>query len=212
MQQDLATTWRIEDALSVIDAERGLRGYKPENMYKALIQQETLMEVGEKDVHFTHPCVQAYCCAQAVLKMPDRDVVLSDIVSTLGSPLRLRWWEETMVVLCGFLASGAQPDDVLWLQHLLESLVYGANLMDGELVFLAARCLLECRTLAQRQPLSELTDHVVNALRWRTGSANEPDVAMRLRATQLLAQLGMPKFARRLGETCLCKGSQERDG
>ncbi len=43
--------------------------------------------------------------------------------------------------------------------------------------------------------MRKLVEHVVNALEWRSDSAFEPDLAARLQATQLLAQLAMPDVA-----------------
>ena len=64
--------------------------------------------------------------------MSDRDRILDDISASLGRLPRLRWWEGTLVLLCGLISD---PNLVL------RSLIYGATLTEGEQVFLAVRCL-----------------------------------------------------------------------
>ena len=50
---------------------------------------------------------------------------------------------------------------MLTLQRLLEPIVYGSDLMEGETVFLAARCLLECQPVRETKGLQALIQHVV---------------------------------------------------
>ena len=196
MQQNEIAVWPIGDAFRKMGELRAGRGYAVEALYAALVRQRLLLAVGEDALRFSYGSVQGHCCAQAILALPERDDILHDLVSSLGSPLRIRWWEETLVAATGLLAvDGAQAAREA-LEGLLKAIVYGADLLEGTRVFLAARCLLECRWAARQGGCSdELVEQVVNALRWRSDSAFEADLGRRLQATQLLAQLGLPQVA-----------------
>lgn len=204
MQRSDITVWRIREAFRTMASVRGERGYALEELYTSFVEQELLLPVGEDAVRFAYGSIQAYCCAQAILALPERDQFLNMIVDSLGSPVRLRWWEETLVVASGLLAADPSSDAQQTLRHLLEPIVYGTNLLEGVPVFLAARCLLECRPVLDAVELCPLVDHVVNALRWRSDSAFEPDLARRLQATQLLAQLAIPEVAVDLARKTYC--------
>jgi len=194
MQQNNSTVWPIREAFRTMGSIRGERGYKVEELYESLVKQELLLPMGEDAVRFAYPSIQAHCCAQAILVLPERDRYLREIVASLGSPVRLRWWEETLVIASGLLTGDLRANAQQALCNLLEPIVYGANLLEGMGVFLAARCLLECKPVLDERELRALVDHVVNALVWRSDSSFEPDLARRLEATQLLAQLAMPKY------------------
>jgi hypothetical protein len=204
MQRNDITVWPIREAFRTMGSVRGERGYKVEELYESLVRQELLLPVGEDAVRFAYPSIQAHCCAQAILALPERDRYLREIVDSLGSPVRLRWWEETLVIASGLLAADLRADAQQALCLLLEPIVYGANLLEGMGVFLAARCLLECKPMLDATELHALVDHVVNALVWRSDSRFEPDLARRLQATQLLAQLAMPEEAVCLARKTYC--------
>ena len=202
MQDSGVTVWPRAEAFRVMNQVRGERGYSAEELYACLVQQELLVPVGKDSVRFAYSSIQAYCCAKAILALPEPEKTLCEIVDALGSPVRMRWWEETLVVTSGLLAAESRWRVPQTLLCLLERIIHGADLLEGTRVFLGARCLLECKSVfdAQTDPkakeeLHKLVDHVVNALLWRSDSATEPDLAQRLQATQLLAQLGLPEVA-----------------
>jgi hypothetical protein len=205
------TNWPIGEAFRAMRNLRGEREYDIEELYEALLEQDILLSVGEDTMRFSYSSIQAYCCAKAILALPERNKTLRDLVGSLGSPIQLRRWEETLVMACGLLTMKTGPDDQQTLRLLLEPIILGADLLEGTRVFLGARCLLECRSVLSvkadtkaKQELGKLVDHVVNALRWRADSANEPDLARRLQATQLLAQLAMPEIAVGLARKAYC--------
>jgi hypothetical protein len=212
MQRSDITVWPIEEAFRAMSSLRGERGYAVEELYESLVENELLVPLGEDALRFAYSSIQAYCCAQAILALPEPDKTLCEIVGSLGSPIRVRWWEETLVVTSGLLAADPRSDAQQTLRCLLESIIYGADLLEGTRVFLGARCLLECWSVldAQANPkakeeLHQLVDHIVNALLWRSDSTTEPDLAQRLQATQLLAQLPMPEATIGLARKAYCK-------
>ncbi len=201
MQRSESAVWPITEAFRAMGSLRGQRGYAVEELYAALVEQPLLLPVGEDAVRFAYSSVQAYCCARAILHLPERDRVLADLLASLGSPARRRWWEETLVVACGLLAMNAGPDDRQTLRRLLQPMIHGVDLLEGTGLFLGARCLLECRSLLaagagpDAAEMRQLVQDVLYALRWRANSDVEPDLARRLQATQLLAQLALPEVA-----------------
>ena len=205
MQSGRSMIWPINNAFDVLDRMRERRGYDLEELYTALVEAELLQPLGEDCMCFGYRWVQAYLCAEAILDAPDCDQMLEDLVEILNFEPRLRWWEETIVFVCGLLASSTRADAPKCLRHLLEPLVYGTNLLEGEAVFLAARCLVECRLHQHRQGLPDLVDHVVDALHWRTDSSNEPEWSQRLRATQLLTRLAIPEVTIQLAKVAYDK-------
>jgi hypothetical protein len=209
MQRDGVAVWPIGEAFRAMAALRGERGYAIEELYAALVEQQLLVPVGEDAVRFAYSSFQAYCSARAILHLPAREKVLAELVGSLGSPLRMRWWEETLVVTGGLLAMSAGPGDRQTLRRLLEPMIYGRDLLRGTRVFLAARCLLECRSLLsgdvpEAEEMQVLVHEVVDALRWRVDSDVEPDLARRLQATQFLAQLALPEVAVGLARKAYC--------
>ena len=192
MQRKGIEVWPIGEVFRAMSSLRGERGYEVEELYASLVKQKLLVPMGDNAVRFAYRSIQAYCCAQTILALPERDKCLREIVGSLGSPVQLDWWEETLVVTSGLLAADRRAEAQRTLQRLLEAIVYGADLLEGTPVFLGAHCLLEGRPVHGEKEILKLVDHVVNALQWRSSSAFEPDLMRRLQATQLLAQLATP--------------------
>jgi len=184
MQSAHSNTWPVSDAFRTMTTTRGNREYSLENLYDALVECSLLARVGQETMRFAYPAIQAYCCARAILEMDDRDQVLDDITATLGRLTRLRWWEDTLILLSGLM------DDP---NVLIRMLLYGAALAEGEQAFLAARCLLES---SNRRIAPDLIDQVADALVWRLDSANERMISRRIRAAHTLGQLGQSRQLR----------------
>lgn len=179
MQSARSSTWPVSDAFRIMATMRGNREYSLEDLYDALVRCNLLAQVGQATLRFAYPAIRAYCCAQAISHMDarERDRALDDVTATLGRLTRLRWWEDTLILLGGLM------DDP---NVLIRMLLYGVAMTEGEKAFLAARCLLE--TGGQRID-SALIDQVVDALVWRLDWANERVVARRVRAAHALGQL-----------------------
>jgi hypothetical protein len=184
MQSARSNTWPMSDAFRIIASMRGHFEYRAGDFYAALVECGLLARVGQEAMRFAYPAYQAYCCARAILEMDDRDRVLDDITATLGRLTRLRWWEDTLV-----LVSGLMHDP----NTLIGMLLHGAALAEGEQAFLAARCLLES---GDQRISPDLVDQVVDALVWRLYSTNEPLLPRRVRAAQALGQLGQSQQLR----------------
>jgi hypothetical protein len=195
MQSAGKMIWPINDAFATMQAIRGNRGYNLETFCDKLIESELLARVGEHGLRFTYAPIQAYCCAQAIRRMPVevREQTLDDLTATLGRLTRLRRWEETLVFLSGLLV-----DEPKALEELLWLIVYGVNLLEGEQVFLAARCLMESMQFLGHKRLNpaivELANQIINALVWRLKRRNEPQEENRIRAVQMLGQLGYIEY------------------
>lgn len=192
MQRDHCSFYPVSAVFKTMAAIRGDRGYNLEAIYDDFLGQALLSEVGNDLVGFAYPPFQSYCCAQAIIQNPERDRLLSDLVISLDTPRQLHWWQDVLVLVTGSLA---QAGDYTALQRFLEPMINGLDLLEGEQVFLAARCLMECESVRNkraRQMLEPLRQHIITALRWRTASANEPQLRQRVLATQLLSRLADP--------------------
>jgi hypothetical protein len=64
-------------------------------------------------------------------------------------------------------------------------------LLEEETLFLAGRCLLECRN-CHADAVAGLKRHALSAMEWRADNRYEPHLPHRVRATQLLSQLADP--------------------
>jgi hypothetical protein len=186
MQSGRSSTWKVSDAFRTMAAMRGNREYSLEDLYDALVRCNLLAPVGQATMRFAYPAIQAYCCARAISQMAGRDhaQVLDDITATLGRLTRLRWWEDTLILLSGLMHD---PNEVI------RMLLYGVAMTEGEKAFLAARCLLES---GGQQIDADLIDQVVDALIWRLDSTNERQASRRARAAHALGQLGQARQLR----------------
>lgn len=184
MQTARRTTWLVSDAFVIMDQIRGNRGYRLEEFYDALQKVRLITAVGDEHLSFAQSQMQDYCSAKALVTFPNRTSLLDDIMATLGRPTRLRWWQASLIFLCGLLTRRADE-----LEQVLQALVYGVNLLQSDQTFLAARCLLEARQQGYQRMLGEgLAHQIVEALVWRLYNRHEPDAGKRARAVRLLSQ------------------------
>ncbi len=184
------TSLALSEAFPILERVRGNRGYTVEEMFEELVNAHLLLMVGPDRLRFAYSSIQDYCCAQAIacMKPVQRDDAIDDITATLGRITRLRWWDETLVILSGLTEIDSN--------HLLESILYGSSVAEGERVFLAARCVQESG-LQHIRP--DLLAQITDALIWRTRIQNEPRAALRIRAIETLegiqAESALPHFA-----------------
>lgn len=186
MQSTYRPTLTLDEAFEIMAAERGNRGYSLEKLYHELTVQGLLSPVGEESLRFARSTIRAYCCAQAILLRDDIENVLDDVTATLGRYTRYAWWEDTLILLSGLMQNPTM---------LIQKLLYGVALSEGEQVFLAANCIQECRHECRDE---QLVNYVVNSLLWRLDSIREPRVARRVRIVQALGQLRHPAAIVRL--------------
>ncbi|MBS1877485.1 MAG: CHAT domain-containing protein [Acidobacteria bacterium] len=167
----------ISDAFAIVEQVRGHRGFSTEDLFAQLCEQRLLSPVRGDSMRFAYPAIQDYCAAAALEAMPKaaREAQLDDITASLGRLTRLRWWDETLIMLCGLL----EEDDA---SRLIELILYGGGASDGERIFLAARCIQESAGVRQTTE-----SRVCDALIWRSKVAHEPRSTLRIRAIEALA-------------------------
>src|SRR5262245_30290394 len=156
----------LHEAIPLMVEARGAREYKTDEMLSHLRSNDLLANAGAEVVRFLYPSLQAYCCAQALIRRAPGANAQSRwerITGGLGRINQVRWWQDTLTLLCGMLEN---PDD------LLDQIIYGESFAESERVFLASRCLLESqRARDQRKEqgvgaTGELADEIRDALLW----------------------------------------------
>ncbi|MDM8532036.1 CHAT domain-containing protein [Anaerolineales bacterium HSG25] len=217
--------WPVSQAFQIMTELRGNREYNLESLYEALVDCGLLTPHGEYCLRFTYLPIQSYCCAQSIVRAPDRTERLDDIVATFGRLTRLRWWEEGMIFVTGLMVREQRV-----VQQFMRLLVYGIDLLQSDQTFLATQCMLELKREQERlktldsanlaQPFlvtapapsanrsleepvqqlpppidTNLLDQIINALIWRLDSHNEPRLSHRTTAALLLGQLAPPDIA-----------------
>ena len=179
MQMSRRIVMSVAEAFHIMHPARDNREYLLEDMLSKLVELRILAPVGDDSIRYSYPGLQAWFAAQALLSLPNQVEVLDDITATLGRLSRVRWWEDTLVLLAGSI------DDV---DSLLRLILYGGNITEGDRIFLAARCIQEAE--ASLGKINEaLHNQVTNALLWLTCSSNEPGAARRQRAVHTIGQL-----------------------
>lgn len=171
------TVSSVGNAFRIMGMARANREYLLEDLLSTLIELRILTAVGDDAFRFAYPGLQAWFTAQALRAMADREIVLDDITATLGRLSRVRWWEDTLVLLAGSL------DDAV---PLLRLVLYGGRITEGSRVFLAARCIQE---VGSKKVPPELRSQVTKALIWLSESSNEANISRRERAIRTLGQL-----------------------
>jgi CHAT domain/NACHT domain len=178
----------MEDAFEVLREVRSQREYNLEELLDQLVRSGMLVRVGEEVIRFAYPALQGYCAACALLNHPRRSSLIDEVVATLGQLNRVIWWGRALSLLAGMMADPIP---------LLQPLVYGASLTQGEQVFVAAECLLEHERALNRltddatkqtlsQDVESLRQQVCAALLWRTKRVNEFRFTYRERAVDAL--------------------------
>jgi len=193
MSVELRETLSLPEVFDILSEVRRNRDFPLEEFYHQLVATQLLTHVGSGEVQFTYSRIRAYCCAYALLYRTDQRRRLDLIVATLGRLSYLNWWGDVLIYFCGLSLANPTP-----LNQLLESIVYGINLLESEQIFLAAHCLLETMSAAKStlahqpsdwQPDPALLGHVTGALLWRLNKENEPNSTYRDRAAVLLGYL-----------------------
>lgn len=182
MHSDRRQSLRMEEAFQVLRDVRSQREYNLEKLLALLVNSGMLVRVGEEIVRFAYPALQAYCAACALLNHPRRAILIDEVVATLGQLNRVVWWGRVLSLLSGML-----PDPT----PVLQPLVYGASLTQGEQVFVAAECVIEHQrgTVHRSCPcacLESFRQQITAALLWRTKRANEFRYMYRERAAEAL--------------------------
>jgi len=189
MYNQQSTRWPLTSVFDIMKQMRGNRAYNLEDFYNALLDSGIVAPLDKDNLRFSYAPMQAFCCAKAIVAMPNRDQVLDDLTARFGRFNWLRWGQETVIFMSGLLANKIES-----LEKLLRTIVYGVDLLASEQTFLAAQVLLEARNERQRLKLEtpsddqEMFNQVLNALIWRLDSQHEPRLAYRLEAATLIGQ------------------------
>ena len=188
MQTTFKTTLSIDEAFEIMANVRGNRGYSLERLYQELTTHGLLAPVGAESLRFSRANIRSYCSAQALLERADFDAMLDNISATLGRNTRYYWWAESLILLSALMDNPSK---------LIQEILYGVALGEGEQVFLAADCIREAREKCQDE---SLIGFIVSTLLWRLDIAREPRVSRRVRIVQTLGQLKHPEVIPRLVE------------
>ena len=184
--------WRMQTArqIHLTDAEvyaimadvRGNRDFQLQQFLEEILKKSGLLEwSGTEGVRFAYLWVQRYYCAKYLSSLPERESMryLEDITATLGRLNRVRWWEDTLVVLAG-LSKAPGP--------LLKKILAGSLLTEGEQVFVAARCVHEAQG-AKREVDAHVREQIVDTLVWRSRDENVRSTEARKKAIEMLSLL-----------------------
>ena len=185
MQSSRLGALHLEDTFQVLGDVRSQRDYRLEELLNQLTASGIVVRFGDESIRFAYPPLQAFCAARQLENNPEYNKFIDEVVATLGQASRVRWWRPTLALLAGI------TDDPI---PLIKSLVYGASLMHGEQLFVAAECMHayareHAGKLKPDSEMQSLRQQICAALLWRSKRANEPDVDHRTRAVDLLGIL-----------------------
>jgi CHAT domain-containing protein len=177
----------------ILAAVRDNREFRLGDLKDSLVRSGILATAGEDGIRFRYESLQAYYAARYLAAAPDQQDLLEDITASLGRMPRARWWENTLVTMAGLLGQSSEG--------LLQTIVAGSPLVEGDQVYLASRCFLDTRKIggdsetwgreeAARAP--PVIDQIVDALIWRSHPGNLRPYTDRKRAAIVLAELRHP--------------------
>lgn len=204
MQSAYQTNLTDADVYAIMAEVRGNRDFQLQQFLDEILRKSGLLVwSGADGVSFAYPWLQRYYCAKHLTSLPAQEAerCLVAITDTLGRLNRLRWWEDTLVLLAG-LSKAPGP--------LFEKMLAGSLLTEGEQVFVAARCMHEVkgarkkmeretalisgtrgnetrRALQEVDP--EVVDKIVDTLVWRSRQENVRSTAARRKAIEMLSLL-----------------------
>jgi hypothetical protein len=186
--------WRIQwnreptlggsDLFDILARARGNREFRLAELLELLVRSGVLAIAGEDAVRFRYQSLQAYYAAQHLCRVPapERRRLLEDITASLGRLSRARWWEKTLITLTGLQAHDRD--------QILSAILAGSTLIEGEQVYIAARCYTDTRD--PKKLRAGVVDQIADALIWRSHPGNLRPYADRRRAALALAELRHP--------------------
>ncbi len=167
-----------------LNAARAGREFPLAEIKHALMEEAgVLTPSGGEGVRFVYTLLQAYFAAAYLAAAPDRVRWLDEITASLGRLSRLRRWEKVLVLLATMLPSPAD---------FLRTILAGSSLMEGEQLFLAARCYQEA--IAERshsKSMDAVVDQMVDSLIWRCSWDMRRPYADRRKALEHLIELAV---------------------
>jgi hypothetical protein len=168
----------------ILSRARGNREFRLIELQELLVRSGVLAAAGEDAVRFRYQSLLAYYAARHLMRLaaPERQRLLEDITASLGRLSRARWWEKTLITLTGL--------DVRGRDHILSTILAGSTLVEGEQVYIAARCYNDARN--PDQPPEGVVHQIADALIWRSHPENLRPYSDRRRAALALAELRHP--------------------
>jgi hypothetical protein len=179
------------DLYQLLTDARGERDFPLSDLYHALLDDcRLLVAAGREDVRFAYPTLQAYFAARYLANAPESSRLIDDIAATFGRLSRLRRWEQVFIALTGMV----RPWSVL------RAIVKGSSLMEGQQLFLAARCYQEAvaeHPGRDRMAMAPVVEQMVDTLVWRSGwDPDRPYTDRRMALDSLIAVVAANARAR----------------
>jgi hypothetical protein len=171
------------EVYGILAEVRANREFPLEVFLTEIKQSRLLVNSGDEGARFAYSGLQSYFCARYLNASAGRKGLLEDITATLGRLPRLKWWEDTLVLLAGMTNEA---------DSLLRVILAGSALTEGEQVLLATRCLHEARRATDAQSGgigTDVVDQIVDSLIWRSHPQNVRSVSHRGKAIESLALL-----------------------
>ncbi len=170
------------------DVRRG-RDYSLEGLYHLFREAGLLAEVGQAQVRFVYPALQAYCAALALQQRPDFEARLREIIFMCGLSERVQWWQDTLIALAGMLD---RPDP---LTPLVETAIREDSGTYTLLIARLSRALSE-RARSHLTPQARLLLFDIGARHLR--AEREPSAERRAQIATALGYLHHPKVVEEL--------------
>ena len=133
-----------EPLYEILAAVRDNREFRLGDLKDNLVRSGLLATAGEDGIRFRYESLQAYYAARYLAAAPDRQDLIEDITASLGHMSRARWWENTLVTMAGLPGQSSEG--------LLQAILAGSPLVEGDQVYLASRCFLDTRDGQGRAP------------------------------------------------------------
>lgn len=187
MQDDRRVDLTGHEVYGIFADVRANREFPLEAFLDEIKQSRLLVGSGDEGVRFAYAGLQSYFCARYLNESEGRSRLLEDITATLGRLPRLKWWEDSLVLLAGMTDSA---------DSLLRVVLAGSALTEGEQVFLATRCLHEARRATDARSAgigADVVDQIVDSLIWRSHPQNVRSVSQRRKAIEALSLLPEPR-------------------
>lgn len=196
------TAWQIqcgngvslgpEDFYTILNSARGGRESSLLDLMNTLTEEcRLLLPTSDEGVRFASPSMQCYFAARHIVGSPNQAALTEDIVIQLGTLSRLRRWEGVLVLLAGMLESPAD---------LLSTVLAGSSLMEGEQLFLAARCCQEALGGNDHSDnLGGTVDQLIDSLLWRSSFDLNRPYDDRRKALECLVELSSRYKPRQVG-------------
>ena len=188
-----------DSLVTILGSVRDCRDFRLGDLADALQDCEILARAGEDSVRFGFAALQSYYAARYLERSPRKASLLEDVTATLGRYSRMRHWEDVFVALAGLQNTTADRIS------LLQTIVAGSSLAEGEQVFLAVRMYAEMvehrrdgnwsdsrPELDAKVGKDKVAQQIMDTLVWRLRSDASKSDADRRQAVERLSEMQHP--------------------